>query len=489
MNGIGAMKDNPECMSGSNSDSRESVTRLCNRYIGDYRGSFGVQLAILLVPLALAVGLAVDVADGFRQRSDLQSALDAAVLAGVSATIDDLSRITTVVANNEASVKAAREFYATKFLEGNLKAGTDLKSATLDYDGRNLSGIATSVGRPIFMQIVGYNEIDISAKSMATSYKTNGLRCIHATDPTTNASLILNSKPRSSDVYSGASLQANNCTVQVDSTSPASIILKAGEFSSGENCFTSRQFAGNPANLAPAPLPSCSPLGDRLAGYKISKPSRCDFPDAVSLSQSGETVVGPGSYCGGLTVSGTRVKFRPGNYFISGGNLEVEASGLISGDGVSFHISDGGTFNLVGDQIELKALRDGSLGSFVFFRESAASSIGPGAGGKKAEKKGKKKKDKKKSKNSGNLIKAEQRIYIEGVVYAGDGHLEVRWRRPNSAASPIWTAPISPFSSFVAATLDFHGYSKWAFDFNPDKTDLNVPDALRDEIVSPRLVY
>lgn len=65
------------------------------------RGVSSLMLLVLLIPLLLAVGIAVDVARMVQFRSDLQSAVDGAALAGAAAFIDSTQTVlATTVATN-----------------------------------------------------------------------------------------------------------------------------------------------------------------------------------------------------------------------------------------------------------------------------------------------------------------------------------------------------------------------------------------------------
>ena len=164
-----------------------------------------------------------------------------------------------------------------------------------------------------------------------------------------------------------ASLIANKCTVQVNSTSLAAVQLKAGSFKSGNNCFVGGSFVGNPDGLSPQPEKSCDAIDDPFKKYSITTPPTCTYTD-INLSDSGTAVLSPGTYCGGLTVNAQNISFRPGIYYITGGSLDLTAAADITGDGVSFVISETSTaFAIEANSIWLKASNTSPAAGFIFF--------------------------------------------------------------------------------------------------------------------------
>ncbi len=442
-------------------------------------GSFATHFAILSIPLVMSVGLAVDTSIGILERGEIKKALDSAVLAGLSATIEDLGRVVPGLTRDSDSIGKAREEYARHYLEANFSEYYRLTKVEMDFDDVNLSGFAQLPGKPEIFGGLGVPVLIPSAKSAATLARTDVVSCVHASNPDQDLALILNSKPKSGDTYIGASLYTSGCGTYVNSKAVAAVLLKAGTFSSTYNCFVGGVVGGSPGDLTTTPIAPCKPISDPFSTYTVNIPVGCDHTAPVTIGGAGLVTVSPGRFCGGLAVSGTNVVFKPGNYFVSGGDLTVTADDKIVGKGVSFHV-DGGYFQFVADQVELKATSTGPIKSFVAFGK-------PGVGAPvDADKKTKKKK----KKAAQNLIRGEQRIYVEGIVYASSSHLEIRWNRPASISSPLWTAPVSPFAAFIADTLDFHGYSQWGFGYDPKDTDLTLPDVLINEISAfPMLIY
>lgn len=434
---------------------------MVRRFWADTRGNFAVTVAIATLPVMATIGAAVDYSSFTQERTKAQDNMDASVLAGLVSSSDPL----------EQAKNARRHFHDYK------SNAFKIRKVKFWREGDLLKGSARVVKQTSFLGLIGVKKIKADVES-AASYGggAGALRCIHALDPVVSSSLILNSKPRSSDIYSGASLMGVNCNVQVNSISDSSVELKAGDFISGENCFVGGASDGPPL-IQPAPEPSCSPLADPFAGYTLNYSVSCDYSDG-SYGGGGATTLNPGVYCGGLSASGNDVTFKPGTYIVLGGALEIEADEDVVGDGVSFLIETGG-FSIDANTVNLKAAKSGPIPAFIIFDNSASAATTTSS----------KKKKKKKNKTLENLIRWEEYGYFEGVVYSPRNHVELRWRRPASDSSAYWSAKQTPFASFIANTLDFHGYSQLVFNYDPAETDLPIPKELSEEQKIPRLVY
>ena len=158
-------------------------------------GSVAATFGIALIPVAGAVGVAIDYSRATEVRAKLQSALDAAVLAGVKVTSAKTATASTVfTANFSGSV-----------------AQNVSSSFTANADG-SLSGTARAAV-PTAMLAVVKSTIDISASAQAkirnSSSSTSNTVCLLLVDPTASQSLLING---------GAKINAPNCEIDVRST-------------------------------------------------------------------------------------------------------------------------------------------------------------------------------------------------------------------------------------------------------------------------------
>lgn len=415
--------------------------------------------------LLVGAGAAIDFSGAANLRSDLQNASDSAALNAAinSGTTEQRSALAITIFNENWAPSRTNTI-------------NDI-DVDISASGEVTVNVQASFNTA-FMGIVNRPTMPVAAVSVASSYVSgNDMRCVHALNRYSSSSLILNSKPRSSDTFSGASLFANSCLTQVDSISTSGAELKAGSYSSGINCFVGSDGSAI-EGISPNPLAECLALGDPFRDHRLTNAGACDFTDA-EVSGSGrnnKATVEPGTYCGGLTVEGDSVEFKPGVYRVVDGPLEIESDSSIgvkkdkhsTEDGVSFIVTGlDASVQIEAEEIDLKASKSGPAPSFIFYVKASNAEAG---------------------KSEDSNIKVSQFMRFEGIIYAPDQHLQVRWSRPDDENSRFWDEPPSPFTSFVADTIDFHGYSQWGFEFRPSDTDLAVPSELLSQKFSPRLI-
>jgi len=162
------------------------------------RGNVAITFGLALLPIMTAVGAAVDYSRANAAKSVVQSALDAAVLAGA---LDGSSNWKNVATNVYNSNVAAKNITAP--------APTFTLPADSTYVGSANASIPASV-----MGVVGYQKLDVSANATAMAAEADN-SCILTLDkgqPTSHVSLTLNGAPVIN--LSGCSIRSNtsmNC--------------------------------------------------------------------------------------------------------------------------------------------------------------------------------------------------------------------------------------------------------------------------------------
>ncbi len=142
--------------------ARESETRVPNRlgelcrFVSDTSGATAVFFGIALIPLALATGAAVDYSRANATRTELQKALDAALIAGA------------IEASKGKKEKAIPPF-VKKFFQANstVKKGSVTLTTEADTTAGIVSGTAQVDVPTTFMNLAGIKNISVSAKSQA----------------------------------------------------------------------------------------------------------------------------------------------------------------------------------------------------------------------------------------------------------------------------------------------------------------------------------
>jgi len=395
-----------------------------------------MAFAILLIPLVSAAGLAVDYGHLTQQRSQLQEALDAAVLAALSPeTMSDADRITL----------AQNYFLSNSQNPCTTKPDVTISTATdrVDASGGCMVDMA-------FVGILGFDSLPINAVAAAKkSILAGGMpMCVIALNPTMDKALL----------ESGGSVwDAQACKVQVNSSSTKAVVLSGGSsLKAGENCFVGEVGQGL-TMVSPPPTPDCKPVTDPFVNTAKPSVDSCDYTD---FNEDTPMTVYPGVYCGGLRLSNSVFTMKPGLYIIKDGIFESTGGATLKGDGVTFFLTgiDAGIVWSGGGTYQFSAMKTGPLAGFVVFLDPKAA-------------------PKPKS-----VISGGGDTRYEGVMYFPNQHLVV-----SGGGSAVAN---SPFTAFVADSFEFSGRSTLAIKIVAGKTSVPIPAGLYDaKLSTPYLLY
>lgn len=246
-------------------------------------------------------------------QTELQAALDGAVLAGVTSS-----------SGQEAAAKSS---FDANLIHPDAKiiASSFKKSGNIRVDGKVTAEMPTT-----FAAMVGMDHLTLKLSSAASSSpEPDPLMCILALSPNESQSLLVNS---------GADVNAAGCEIHVKSTANPAAIFNAGtSIKAKKTCIQGSQIiknGGTQTNLETA----CTTTSDPLAG-KIPAPAStaCDYNNQ---NFSGNVTINPGVYCGWHNFnSGSNVTLKPGTYVIKDGGWNVNG-GTWTGAGVTFYYAD-----------------------------------------------------------------------------------------------------------------------------------------------------
>jgi Flp pilus assembly protein TadG len=282
----------------------------------DRRGNIALIGAIAAVPMILAAGVTIDYVRASSARADLQTAIDAAVLAGAR---DASAAWTTVATTTLDSTLSASSGAPT------VKSRTFTKNAAGEYVGTVTATLPTSI-----TQLMGLSSIDLGATATAVVKVASDNVCILLNDTSASPGLLLNS---------GATFNAPNCQVHVKSTGSPSATFNAGTtLSTKKICLAGSAVTDN-GGSHPNLTKSCTTATDPFAGTLPTPASA--VCSQTSMNVNGGTVTFyPGVYCGGVNLNnGPTVNFQPGVYVIKGGNINANG-GKWTGSGVTFYFAD-----------------------------------------------------------------------------------------------------------------------------------------------------
>jgi Flp pilus assembly protein TadG len=287
----------------------------------DRRGSFAIITAMLGVVLIGTAALAIDVGNWQVNKSAMQGAADQAALAAGFAMPNG-----TAPVQNEAKGVAA----ANGFTHG--QDGVTVTVATPPSSGSHAGAagaIQVTIAQPQqrFLSSVVLNTAPtISATAVSASPPAN--TCLVALAPSGNG--ITGS--------GSGDIKADNCNIYVNSnTNPCDVALSGTWSISGYDVFQGSQKGGQACLYGSGSgltathnqTFNAKPAVDPYASSKIPAP-----PFGPCLADTSLTTgsLSPGTYCGGLSFSGTRtIDFTPGVYVFDQGGITTSGTITLTG--------------------------------------------------------------------------------------------------------------------------------------------------------------
>ena len=340
-----------------------------------------VVVALSLVAILGFAGLAIDMGMLRYQKRLQQSAADASALAGASNLPPNTGWV--VGAENAAATNGFTDTGGGQ-VSNCTGAGAAVGTVCVQVNNPPASGphagnsnyvevLVAAVHPDYFMPIFGVKHSSVVARAVAGNLGS-GSGCVFALNPNGGGIQGLNTN-------GAATLNAPNCGV-VDNgdfnTKGNALTINADWLSVSGNYIKT----GNGGSLACGATPNACPAVNAPAAsdplqYLTPPCSPCSGGAALNASGT----VNPGTYTS-ISVGPGNVIFSPGVYVIDGsGGLSIGANATVTGNGVTFYFTNGGTFTSVGTpSIQLSAPNSGSYTGILFYQDPN-DTTGPSLGG------------------------------------------------------------------------------------------------------------
>mgnify|MGYP000848169113 FL=1 len=312
----------------------------------DRSGNIAIIAALGAIPLVLAIGIAIDYSRTSSAKSDLQEAVDAAVLAGAR---DGTSSWTTVAAKMLSSSVKTKDFTVAS------------SSFTTDASG-NYVGTAAGSIKTTFASVVSVQSISIGATATVAVKAASDKACILLLNTSASPGLLLNS---------GAIINAPNCQVHIKSTgNPAATFNASTTLSTKKICLAGTNVLDN-GGTHPNLTKGCTTVSDPFAGtLPTPSSSTCTYSN---YNVNSSTTLSPGVYCGWTNFNGSpTVTLSAGVYVIKGGGWNF--SGTLTGTGVTFYFPDTSYIQFNGtSKLNLTAPTSGTYSGLLMYEASGLS--------------------------------------------------------------------------------------------------------------------
>jgi len=377
-----------------------SMGAATRRFLGNENGSV-LAYAVVIPVLAGVVAVGMEAGEMYRVKRQMQNAADDAALAG---SIDSLAGLSFGTIQTDARYEAQRNGFTngsgTVSVTVNApplsgpNVGTANAVEVIITKTQNLSFgnvLANWMGQPS-------NGVTLTARSVAARTTVTSTQTTSSTT-TTNSSIgcLVALTPNNEQGISMTSFNnySGDCAIMSNGTatgtgSKASInITSFNNFTlsgtSGQiwsrGTFSSDSFNHVSIPTGQTKTNQTTALYDPYASLATPSPGSCTYTNYVPPSGNNITV-SPGTYCGGLTVTGkANVYFTAGTYYIANGDLlirtdnNVSCSNCTSGAGVTFVLTQttgnnsdiGGVSITSENNITLNAPNSGTYKGVLFY--------------------------------------------------------------------------------------------------------------------------
>ena len=392
------------------------------------RGSVAPIFGICLMSIMAVVGATIALGMDTRAGQQLQVTADASALGGATVFLNHTSPKAAV--RLEAARKEATQL-ATNNSNYNLR-DLDIDAVTEDAYGQHTRLSVDLEFKPVnyFSKFAG-KKASAPIRRRAVADATWGFPlCV----------LTLEKNKVGLRVQGNGELSAENCIVWSNSQNRKSMRFDGGSSSARAFCAVGGTERTTGARVQPQPESDCQSLPDPLAGFSLPVSGLCDSL-SVDIIRIGSTTLGPGIYCGGLTVRARNVTLEPGVYFIREGGLTIDAEGTITARGVTFvFLGNMGHVDIrSGSDLEIIAPAEGKTAGIAFAQMGAPLPI-----------------------TKKMFIRGS--IDVEGVIYMPQYDIEFKQNGGGRTTSP--------YLQIVSNSLNIAQDGRLAIDFDMGETDL-----------------
>ncbi|NMD06821.1 MAG: hypothetical protein GYA66_02455 [Phyllobacteriaceae bacterium] len=416
------MKDRSMCMERG---SREGTWRHFARFLRATAGNMAITAALSAPVLMGALGLAADYAQFASKRSELQAAADSAALAA--------AREFSISSATDSTIAAAAKSFAAGSTNSPIKT-------TVSIDNAN-EAVTVSVREdwtPFFAHFLGADITPVIVDATA-SLAGRANTCVLA---------LKENDEKTIELTKNAKLKATGCGIYANSSDDESIKVKTGSAINADMTCTVGGIDQAGGIITPAALTDCPKMEDPLASRAAPAVGACDYNNKVV--SGGAVTLLPGTYCGGLNISGTaNVTLSSGTYIIKDGALTITGTASVTGDYVGFYLTgNAAVININGNAtVNLKGPKTGDMAGLLFFEDRTAT------------------------KERTHRISATNAHTLTGTIYLPRGELRVD---PKSKI-----AEGSAYTAIITQTLRLSDGPELVLNSDYGATDVPVPTGIR----------
>jgi hypothetical protein len=380
-----------------------------------------------MLPVLLAVsGLAVDASLWYAQKRSVQAIADTAAYS----VILEIGRT-----EDETLAKSAGKDDAIVY--GLDESAGDVITFNFPPKYGDFAGTAgyyeVVIERPAPVFLAGLilpDDFNVAARAVAGA-KSSGTPCILSLEEDDDDAIKVNN----------GSIFANGCAIQVNSGDAEALnVFKNGSVEADEINIVGDYV--NTGYISSTPNTGMYAAKDPFYGLPTPAVSGCLETDLAF--NSGSHILSPGTYCGGIQLSGSAsVTLQSGTYVIQGGTLQMSGSNTsLEGSGVTLYTDGDSEIRIQGQgDIDLSAPTYGTYAGILMYGDPAAAT------------------------NTQHHINGDANMIYEGFMYFPSAQLQFNGNGTGTTSANYVGA--------VARVLEFGGNGELHFDYDADNT--NVP--------------
>lgn len=301
-------------------------------------GALIVAIALMLTVLMGLLGVGVEVGSWYLARRSLQTAADAAAIAGAL----ENARGNTAAIASAAAKEAARNGTGSG---DTVQVFTPPTSGAFAGRADAVEAVVMRRQPALFSAALNAGPATISARAVAL-LSDNGRACVLALDGSAASAVLARGNP---------DVEMAGCMIASNSNAVSAIDLSGNVSVNALSMWTAGGIAvaGNVSLRLAQPATTHSwPLPDPYAAVGVPPLPTCSSPKVTKVNKT--KLLPKGIYCGGLDVSGnTHLTLEPGEYYLDQGDLTVRGNVTIDcpacvNDGVTIVFTSTRSPSLIG---------------------------------------------------------------------------------------------------------------------------------------------
>ncbi|NQU59494.1 MAG: pilus assembly protein [Rhodospirillales bacterium] len=345
----------------------------------DQRGAILILFALMMPVLLGVIGMGVEVGFWFSKHRDLQSAADAAALAGGYEVYESRSSQTKTVADREAGNNGWSTTTGTSIINNSQYNGSYPTGAYTSNYSTDSNAVEVFLTQTVDRMFSGWfmgNDVTLNAVAVATLVGDDNVACVLALGAGNPAQALLAS--------GSLSVTMSGCSAATNSTDPNAVFAKPGL--SVDCIYSAGGGSGSPTTTQCSGIQSNQLTTEDPYEAAVTKPIASDFSACTTYAQPSPPAddgLSPDVYCGlTYTNNGHTLTLSSGTYYIDRGDLFIASGASIDATaGVTFVFGDstgagdcGGVTVQGASSIDITAPTSGNFSGLAFYRNSECDS-------------------------------------------------------------------------------------------------------------------